>query len=94
MSDEKTARGLARAREQVQAEGHDWATVEILRDAEAVRRARARFGLPNAVSEHEDPAYVFGAHGALFIDEETGRPVAYAPSAASRQRLAIDGPSP
>lgn len=77
-------KGFDRAREQVEKAGQNWKGIKIITDLSQYRETFRKYGLPNAVSEQETNI-PFGKGGALFVDENTGKFVAYAPSTVTNK---------
>jgi hypothetical protein len=78
--------GLSRAKRMVEQSGQRWDDVKQISTPEEYIQFQRRYGLASAVSERDEPSDVFHRGGSMFYDEETGKPVAYAPSSASRKK--------
>jgi hypothetical protein len=78
--------GLSRAKSMVEQSGQRWDDVKQISTPEEYIQFQRRYGLASAVSERDEPSDVFHQGGSMFYDEETGKPVAYAPSSASRKK--------
>jgi len=74
-----TALGFQRARALVEAVGQQWKYITIIKNNQQLKDAICKWGLPNHVSEREDEVS-FGTGGSIFVDNSTGKYVAYASS--------------
>ncbi len=78
--------GIDRARSMVEKSGYRWDDVKQITNSDEYMKFQRRYGLASSVSERDQPSDVFGRAGAIFYDEETGKPVAYATSSAGRTK--------
>jgi hypothetical protein len=78
--------GLSRAKSMVEQSGQRWDDVKQISTPEEYLQFQRRYGLASVVSERDEPSDVFHRGGSMFYDEETGKPVAYATSSASRKK--------
>jgi hypothetical protein len=78
--------GIDRAKSFVEESGYRWNDVKQITSPEEYLQFRRQYGLPSAVSERDDPTDVFSKGGAMFYDDATGKPVAYAPSGSQRKK--------
>jgi hypothetical protein len=78
--------GIDRAKSMVEQSGYRWNDVKQITTPEEYLQFQRQYGLPSAVSERDNPTDVFNKGGAMFYDEATGKPVAYAPSSAGRAK--------
>jgi hypothetical protein len=74
-------RGIERAKEMVAHTGQRWEEITLISDRDRFLEMRRLYGIPSAVSEMEDPS-PFNKSGSIFINDDTGLFVAYAPSSA------------
>ena len=78
--------GIDRAKSIVEESGYRWNDVKQIATPEEYLQFQRRYGLASAVSERDDPTDVFHKGGAMFYDDATGKPVAYAPSGSQRKK--------
>ncbi len=78
--------GIDRARSMVEQSGYRWDDVKQITNSDEYLKFQRRYGLASSVSERDQPSDVFGRAGAIFYDEDTGKPVAYATSSAGRTK--------
>jgi hypothetical protein len=78
--------GIDRAKSMVEESGYRWNDVKQLTSNDEYLQFQRQYGIPSAVSEGDNPTDVFNKGGALFFNEDTGAPVAYATSGASRNK--------
>ena len=78
--------GIDRAKSFVEESGYRWDDVKQITTPEEYLQFRRQYGLPSAVSERDEPSDVFHRGGAMFYDDDTGKPVAYATSGSQRKK--------